>query len=139
VDVLAIRDINVGMTQNAVHAVDRLCKSLNFFVLQTGTNVRTTQAPSNHATTLTDQSKNYGVAVFRFQEHIELNPPLREDNPRIPPPWGDEIFYYAQVDLLKEANKGKSWKWCEVRPDMIIGTNRISHSYEIFGFGLFAY
>ncbi|KAL2784210.1 hypothetical protein BJX66DRAFT_317025 [Aspergillus keveii] len=102
VDVMAIRDINVGMTYNAVHAVDRLCKNLKFFVLQTGTN-------------------NYGVAVFRFQEHITITPPLREDNPRIPSPWGDEIFYYAQVDLLKEANKGKSWKWCEVRPDMIIG------------------
>lgn len=55
------------------------------------------------------------------QEHIEINPPLREDNPRIPSPWGDEIFYYAQVDLIKEANKGKSWKWCEVRPDQIVG------------------
>jgi hypothetical protein len=73
--------------------------------------------------TLTDQPQNYGVAVFRFQEHITITPPLREDNPRIPSPWGDEIFYYAQVDLLKEANKGKSWKWCEVRPDMIIGTH----------------
>ncbi|KAL2850516.1 hypothetical protein BJX68DRAFT_255204 [Aspergillus pseudodeflectus] len=102
VDVMAIRDINIGMTYNAVHAVDKLCKNLKFFVLQTGTN-------------------NYGVAVFRFQEHIAIAPPLREDNPRIPSPWGDEIFYYAQVDLLKEANKGKLWKWCEVRPDMIIG------------------
>ncbi|RAK71282.1 SDR family oxidoreductase [Aspergillus fijiensis CBS 313.89] len=101
-DVMAIRDINVEMTYNAVHAVDKLCKNLQFFVLQTGTN-------------------NYGVSVFRFQEHIEINPPLREDNPRIPSPWGDEIFYYAQVDLVKEANKGKSWKWCEVRPDQIVG------------------
>ncbi|KAL4767076.1 hypothetical protein BDW60DRAFT_220823 [Aspergillus nidulans var. acristatus] len=101
-DVMAIRDINVRMTYNAVHAVDQLCKNLKFFVLQTGTN-------------------SYGVAVFRFQEHIDINPPLREDNPRIPSPWGDEIFYYAQVDLIKEANKGKSWKWCEVRPDQIVG------------------
>ncbi|CAG8111848.1 unnamed protein product [Penicillium salamii] len=101
-DVMGIRNINEGMTYNAVHAVDQLCKSLKFFVLQTGTN-------------------NYGVAVFRFQEHIEINPPLREDNPRIPSPWGDEIFYYAQVDLIKEANKGKSWKWCEARPDQIVG------------------
>ncbi|KAL3443741.1 hypothetical protein BJX65DRAFT_320432 [Aspergillus insuetus] len=91
VDVMAIRDINVAMTHNAVHAVDQLCKNLKFFVLQTGTN-------------------NYGVAVFRFQEHIEITPPLREDNPRIPSPWGDEIFYYAQVDLLRKANKGKTWK-----------------------------
>jgi hypothetical protein len=38
-DVIAIRDINEGMTYNAVHAVDQLCKNLKFFVLQTGTNV----------------------------------------------------------------------------------------------------
>ncbi|OJJ94785.1 hypothetical protein ASPACDRAFT_1908734 [Aspergillus aculeatus ATCC 16872] len=107
-DVMAIRDINVKMTYNAVHAVDKLCKNLKFFVLQTGTNVFTVQI-------------TLSVSVFRFQEHIEISPPLREDNPRIPSPWGDEIFYYAQVDLVKEANKGKSWKWCEVRPDQIVG------------------
>ncbi|KAB8071390.1 hypothetical protein BDV29DRAFT_159552 [Aspergillus leporis] len=55
---------------------------MRFFALQTGTN-------------------NYGVAVFRYQDKIEINPPLREDNPRIPSPWGYEIFYYAQVDLIK--------------------------------------
>jgi hypothetical protein len=55
-------------------------------------------------------------------DKIEINPPLREDNPRIPSPWGDEIFYYPQVDLIKEAVKGKKWRWCEVRPDQIIGT-----------------
>lgn len=36
-------------------------------------------------------------------------------------PWGDEIFYYGQVDFLKEAQKGKSWNWCEVRSDAIVG------------------
>lgn len=40
--------------------------------------------------------------------------PLREDNPRITSPWVDEIFYYNQVDLIRKANKGKNWKWCEV-------------------------
>lgn len=42
--------------------------------------------------------------------------------PRVPSPYGDEIFYYAQADMVKETAKGKSWKWCEVRPDVIIGT-----------------
>ncbi|PLB36008.1 SDR family oxidoreductase [Aspergillus candidus] len=101
-NVMDIRDINVNMTSNAVHACDRLCTQMKFFVLQTGTN-------------------NYGVAVFRFQDQIEINPPLKEDQPRIPSPWGDEIFYYGQVDIIKEANRGKSWKWCEVRPDQIVG------------------
>ncbi|KAJ5360104.1 hypothetical protein N7517_009295 [Penicillium concentricum] len=101
-NVMGIKDINKQMTYNAVHAADKLCSRLQFLVLQTGTN-------------------NYGVAVFQHMDKIEINPPLREDNPRIPSPYGDEIFYYDQVDLIKEAAKGKSWKWCEVRPDQIIG------------------
>ncbi|KAL2785629.1 hypothetical protein BJX66DRAFT_314465 [Aspergillus keveii] len=101
-NVMRIRNINVGMTSNAVHACDQLCAGMKFFLLQTGTN-------------------NYGVAVFQYMDKIEIKPPLREDNPRIPSPWGDEIFYYPQVDLIKEAVKGKQWRWCEVRPDQIIG------------------
>lgn len=38
-NVMDIRDINVTMTYNAVHACDRLCSRMKFFVLQTGTNV----------------------------------------------------------------------------------------------------
>lgn len=38
-DVMAIRDINVAMTKNAVHAVDQICPNLKFLTLQTGTNV----------------------------------------------------------------------------------------------------
>lgn len=37
---MAIKEINVGMTYNAVHATDAQCTSLKFLVLQTGTNVR---------------------------------------------------------------------------------------------------
>ncbi|KAL4903358.1 hypothetical protein BDW74DRAFT_156229 [Aspergillus multicolor] len=101
-NVMEIKHINAGMTRNAVNAVDQLCSGLKFFVLQTGTN-------------------NYGVAVFRYQDKIAINPPLREDQPRIPSPYGDEIFYYDQVDCLKEVSPGKQWGWCEVRPDQIIG------------------
>lgn len=46
-DVMAIRDINERMTYNAVHAVDRLCKNMKFFTLQTGTNVCTDIIPVN--------------------------------------------------------------------------------------------
>ncbi|KAK2745757.1 hypothetical protein FQN55_006078 [Onygenales sp. PD_40] len=100
--VMEIKTINSGMTYNAVHAIDYLCPNLKFWVLQTGTN-------------------HYGVAVFQHMDKIHLAPPLREEAPRIPPPYGDEIFYYDQVDLVKKAAKGKSWRWCEVRPDQIVG------------------
>lgn len=38
-NVMQIKDINVRMTYNAVHATDALCSDLEFVVLQTGTNV----------------------------------------------------------------------------------------------------
>lgn len=113
-----IKSINKNMTYNAVHATDFLCTQLEFLVLQTGTNVSSPQS-KNHE--INSPRKNYGVAVFQHMDKIEINPPLKEDNPRIPSPYGDEIFYYDQVDLIKEASKGKPWKWCEVRPDQIIG------------------
>jgi hypothetical protein len=69
-------------------------------------------------------------------DKIEIKPPLREDNPRIPSPWGDEIFYYPQVDLIKEAVKGKQWRWCEVRPDQIIGKQFARYS-STNGYSLF--
>ncbi|KAK1718923.1 hypothetical protein BDP67DRAFT_393633 [Colletotrichum lupini] len=102
VDVMKIRNINVTMTRNAVKAVDEICSSLKFLSLQTGTN-------------------SYGVAVFQHQDKIEIHPPLKESQPRIPSPYGDEIFYYGQVDAIEELQKGKSWRWCEVRPDAIVG------------------
>ncbi|KAL3436171.1 hypothetical protein BDV09DRAFT_184542 [Aspergillus tetrazonus] len=70
-EMLQLQDANVSMTYTAVHACDRLCPNMDFFVLQTGTN---------------------------------------RANPRVPRPWSDILFYYAQVDLIKEANKGKTWK-----------------------------
>ncbi|KAL0782129.1 hypothetical protein CaCOL14_000035 [Colletotrichum acutatum] len=99
---MEIRNINVIMTQTAVKAVDEVCTNLKFLSLQTGTN-------------------SYGVAVFQHQDEIEIHPPLKESQPRIPSPYGDEIFYYGQVDAIKELQKGKSWRWCEVRPDAIVG------------------
>ncbi|OOF92142.1 hypothetical protein ASPCADRAFT_210554 [Aspergillus carbonarius ITEM 5010] len=101
-NVMEIKRINVAMTYNAVHASDRLCKNMTFFVLQTGTN-------------------NYGVAVFQHIDKLTFPTPLKEDLPRVPSPYGDEIFYYGQVDLIREAAQGKRWGWCEVRPDAIIG------------------
>jgi len=67
------------------------------------------------------ERQHYGVAVFQHLDKIDITPPLKKENLQIPSPYGDEIFYYDQVDLIKEAAKGKSWGWCEVRPDQIVG------------------
>lgn len=41
--------------------------------------------------------------------------------PRIPEPYADNIFYYAQCNILTRAAQGKPWSFCEIRPDAIIG------------------
>jgi len=40
---------------------------------------------------------------------------------RLPEPLASRLFYYALEDELEKQSKGKSWTWCEVRPDVIVG------------------
>ncbi|KAK1146139.1 hypothetical protein N8T08_003228 [Aspergillus melleus] len=54
-------------------------------------------------------------------DKISINPPLEEDAPGVPFPYGDEIFYYDQVDIVRAVSKDKSWGFTEVRPDQILG------------------
>ncbi|KAL7273518.1 hypothetical protein RUND412_003613 [Rhizina undulata] len=98
-DFQELRRINTKMLENAVKALEEICPSFRFIVLQTG-------------------GKAYGV---EFPENVAINAPLSESLPRIPSPYAENVFYYNQVDLLKRASEGKSWKWCEVRPDVIVG------------------
>ena len=64
-------------------------------------------------------SQAYGVEFV--SEGCPYNPPLSESLPRIPEPWASNIFYYTQYDILKNASTGKDWKFCEIRPDAIVG------------------
>ncbi|PWY72959.1 hypothetical protein BO70DRAFT_413562 [Aspergillus heteromorphus CBS 117.55] len=62
----------------------------------------------------------YGVYLldkFPFRNQI----PLSEDLPRVPAEYAKDLFYYHEVDLLHELSANKSWSWCEVRPDVIVG------------------
>ncbi|GAA91601.1 SirQ [Aspergillus luchuensis IFO 4308] len=62
----------------------------------------------------------YGVYLldkFPFRNQI----PLKEDLPRVPAEYAKDLFYYHEVDLLQELCIGKTWSWCEVRPDVIVG------------------
>jgi hypothetical protein len=52
---------------------------------------------------------------------MPFTPPLAESMPRLPEPYASQIFYYAQVDHLAASSKGKSWKYCEIIPDVIVG------------------
>ncbi len=51
--------------------------------------------------------------------------PCKESDPRIPEPYADEVFYYAQYDLLKKLSHGKNWTFAEIRPDAIVSLDQL--------------
>jgi hypothetical protein len=92
---------NIKLLERAVVAAEHLSKNLKFVVLPTGT-------------------KRYGVHMiddFPFKKDL----PLKESLGKIPEPHASQMFYYNQMDTLRNLAKGKSWTWCEVIPDVIIG------------------
>lgn len=92
---------NVELLDRAIKTVDKLSPKLKFVVLPSGT-------------------KAYGVHLLdKFPFSNDL--PLKETLPRIPEPFASQMFYYNQIDTLASMCKGKSWTWCEVIPDMVIG------------------
>ena len=99
-DYQTLKQANVTILVNAVQAVEKLCPNLQFWTLQTG-------------------GKAYGVEFV--DKGIDYNPPLKETMPRIPEPYASNIFYYAQYDTMKRLSEGKKWKYCEIRPDAIVG------------------
>ena len=49
------------------------------------------------------------------------NLPLKESHPRVAEPHRSQIFYYHQLDLLRAMSRNKSWTFCDVIPDVIVG------------------
>lgn len=64
------------------------------------------------------QNIRYGL---EFPDKVAVRPPLKESLPRIPEPWGSNIFYYSQYDVLARLSQGKQWTYSEIRPDAITG------------------
>jgi hypothetical protein len=98
---MPLRAANDALLETSITAITALAPRLRSVVLQTG-------------------GKAYGLL---FADHIRLAPPFHESLPRVPDPWGQEIFYYSQVDILKRLSSeaGGSWTFTEIRPDTIIG------------------
>ncbi|XRM46315.1 hypothetical protein ABZX51_009358 [Aspergillus tubingensis] len=93
--------LNKEMLRAAVQTLETLSPRLSFVTLITGT-------------------KAYGVYLLdKFPFRCQI--PLKEDLPRVPAEYAKDLFYYHEVDLLHELCIGKTWSWCEVRPDVIVG------------------
>ncbi|CAL5867965.1 uncharacterized protein PFLUO_LOCUS2188 [Penicillium psychrofluorescens] len=92
---------NVKILRRAVTAIQTLSPGLKFVVLPAG-------------------AKAYGIHLlddFPFKDQV----PLRESLPRIPEPFASQLFYYPQIDLLQSLSEGKSWSYCTVMPDLVVG------------------
>ena len=99
------------MLKRAVTAIDNLSTKLSYVLLPTGTKIYGCQMLEN----------------FPFKNDL----PLRETLPPIPEPYLSQLFYYNQIDCLKRISKGKSWNWCEIRPDNIIGFVPNNNAYNL--------
>lgn len=95
-----LKEVNVRILETAVQAVERVSPNLQFWTLQTG-------------------GKSYG---FVHVPHLGFpKVPAKETDPRIPQPYQDQVFYYAQYDALQRLSVEKSWSFAEIRPDLVIG------------------
>ncbi|KAM3421423.1 hypothetical protein BST61_g1817 [Cercospora zeina] len=93
--------INLKVLRNAITAVEALSRRLNFVVHGTGT-------------------KAYGIHLmddFPFRHQL----PLTEELPSIPEPHRSKLFYCAQTDWLTAHSRDKSWTYCVLRPDVVVG------------------
>lgn len=85
-------EVNTSMLENIVKAAEESSDALERVVLMQG-------------------AKVYGAHLGKFKT------PAKESDPRHLPP----NFYYNQEDFLREHQKGKSWSWTILRPDLVAG------------------
>ena len=109
------------MLRAAVQSIESLSPKLSFVTLITGTKVSFSflKPWTSYCLPKYYRPQAYGVYLldkFPFRGQV----PLKEDLPRVPAEYAKDLFYYHQVDLLHAISEGKTWSWCEVRPDVIV-------------------
>ncbi|CBX98948.1 hypothetical protein IAQ61_007442 [Plenodomus lingam] len=109
---LMMKASNTKMLRTMVEAMETVAPSLSFIAVQTG---------SNH----------YGILFAEVLGERFGPVPLKEDLPRLPSPLRDSLMFYAMADEMDELSRGKSWKWCDIRPDMIVGYLPRPNSHSI--------
>ncbi|KAI0801636.1 hypothetical protein GGR55DRAFT_692516 [Xylaria sp. FL0064] len=91
--------INRRMLQNVINAHNLLSPALQFVVFPGGT-------------------RGYGI----YSAGGVFTPPLTEDMVHnLPPDYAKTVVYPVYRELLTAASEGRSWTWCEVCPNAIIG------------------
>ena len=85
-------ETNGGMLRNLIDAIEQVAKELQHISLMEG-------------------AKAYGCHLGPFKS------PARETDPRHMPP----NFYFTQEDDLRAKQRGKSWTYSVIRPDLVCG------------------
>ncbi|KAF2669330.1 hypothetical protein BT63DRAFT_440017 [Microthyrium microscopicum] len=111
-DLKAELDDAVAMWSRSTIAMDHISPSLEFVILQTG-------------------AKMYGCHLLENHPTDYIHPPLHENLPRLKQPYHDQLFYHPQLDWAHDYAKGKAWKWCDTRPDIIIGFHPTPNFYSL--------
>lgn len=88
--------------RKTVTVIESLASNLEFIHLQYGTYI-------------------YGVC---FTEEFYHTVPLSESLPPLRKPLVDRLHYPVWTKWMNEYSADKSWKWCETRPDEIIGMKK---------------
>ncbi|EEP77034.1 predicted protein [Uncinocarpus reesii 1704] len=91
--------VSINALRRTLSAIESLAPNLRFVHLQYGTFI-------------------YGVC---FTNDFYHPVPLVEDLPPLKKPLCDMLHYQTCTNFMGEFSKGKSWRWCETRPDEIIG------------------
>ncbi|KAM5472799.1 hypothetical protein MauCBS54593_002511 [Microsporum audouinii] len=94
--------------RKTVTVIESLASNLEFIHLQYGTYI-------------------YGVC---FTEEFYHTVPLSESLPPLRKPLVDRLHYPVWTKWMNEYSADKSWKWCETRPDEIIGFVPRINSYN---------
>lgn len=100
---------NLAMLRHAVHAAEAAAPGLRKVVLVTG-------------------AKFYGIQWGASRT------PCRESDPRQLPP----NFYYDQEDFLREARRGRPWRWVNLIPPFVSGHAVGNPMNLVLGIGLYA-
>ncbi|KIW01511.1 uncharacterized protein PV09_06989 [Verruconis gallopava] len=97
-----VKETNVKIVKNASEALNEVAPSLKRFVMQTG-------------------GKHYGMDSGPKLVPSLLDSPYEESRPRLTGKVAEPIFYYGQIDAVADSCRDRSWTFCEVRPDVIVG------------------
>ena len=118
-DVNIEREVNAGMLDRVVYALEKHSSSLKFVVFPSGTRVcfPSLSREIKRWSAWPDLAKAYGI----YNPGGVFKAPLKETMVPTVETFGGKLHYHAYADLLTEKSIGKSWTWCDVRPDAVVG------------------